>query len=278
MTSRQDHARETICVISDGSGITAERVLHAALAQFHGVEAAPDVVSHVSDARQIAQAVEETAARRGLIVYTLVEAGLRNAMAACASETGVPAVDVLGPLMHALTGFLASPPRGKAGLRLDRATSEHYRRLEAVSFTVTHDDGLGIDGLDQAQIVIVGPSRTSKTPLSAYLAHTRGLKVANVPLALGLEPPAMLRAIPQHRIVGLTMNSRVLAAIREKRALDMGAAEVTYAALPHVQEELRFCHAIYRTPPEWPVIDVTGKSIEEVAAAVCALTVDAPVP
>ncbi len=263
-----------IFIISDATGVTAERVIQATLAQFHGTDVRVTLVPDVRSAAQLQEVIAAAARVGGLVAYTLVENELRNEVAARANEASVPTVDILGPLMHALGDFLAAAPSRRAGLRFDKAGTEHYRRLEAVSFTVKHDDGLGLGEIDRADIVIVGPSRTSKTPLSAYLAHERGVRVANVPLALGLTPPPELKALPAHRVVGLTMNARVLSLLRETRARESGAPDIEYAQLDHVQRELRFCHELYRTPPVWPVIDVTSKSIEEVATAVCAETID----
>jgi len=125
--------------------------------------------------------------------------------------------------------------------------------------------------LDQADVVLVGPSRTSKTPLSVYLAHTRGLKVANVPLVLGIDPLKHLEELARPCVVGLTMNPQVLSRLRLVRQEHMGASDIQYAGLDDVRRELRFCHQVYRRHPMWIVIDVTGKAIEEVAASICTL-------
>ena len=145
-----------------------------------------------------------------------------------------------------------------------------------MSFTVRHDDGLNLSSIHEADIVITGPSRTSKTPISVYLAHTRGLKVANVPLALGVEPFKKLSELRPRQVVGLTMRAGVLAEVRRERLKDVGNPNIDYAQISFVERELRHCHQVYRRPPPWTVVDVTGKSIEEIAVEICALTVDAP--
>jgi regulator of PEP synthase PpsR (kinase-PPPase family) len=254
--------------------MTAERVLRATLAQFPDVKVVLEVAAEVRRTEQIAAIVAQARRRRGLIAYTLVDAALRDALAARAHEAGVTTVDLLGPLVNALSGFHSTVPLGQPGL-FDRADAEHSRRLDAVGFTVRHDDGLGLSDLPQADLVIVGPSRTSKTPLCAYLAHTRGLKVANVPLALGVEPPAILKQLDPARVVGLSMNAHDLASVRRQRLPEIGA-DIQYADTSFVQRELRYCHELYRRSPVWRVVDVTARSIEEVASAVCALTLDAP--
>ncbi|MBI4600552.1 MAG: kinase/pyrophosphorylase [Planctomycetes bacterium] len=259
-------------MLSDATGATAQRIVRAALAQFGGREMVVDLVSEVTTVEEIRRAVKKTAKLRGLIAYTLVETGLRSEIASLANEAGVATVDLLGPLMSALGDHLTAEPAHKPGL-FRQPGEEHYQRLEAVSYAVRHDDGQCLHELPTADIVIVGPSRTAKTPISVYLAHTRGLKVANVPLALGLEPPEELKALPPRQVVGLTMNANVLSRIREERLKQMGSPDIEYAGLDHVKRELERCHEVYRRPPAWAVIDVTGKSIEEIAGSICAAAV-----
>jgi len=177
--------------------------------------------------------------------------------------------------MAALSEYLTTTPAHRAGLFAE-PSREHYRHLEAMSFTVRHDDGLNPSDLGLADLVLVGPSRTSKTPLSVYLSHTRGLRVANVPIALGVEPLDTLKELSPGYVAGLTMHAGVLALVRRERLQGMGNPDIQYAQKTHVESELRFCHEYYRKAPGWPVIDVTNKSIEEIAVEVCALTVDSP--
>ncbi|MBN1443681.1 MAG: kinase/pyrophosphorylase, partial [Planctomycetes bacterium] len=212
-----------------------------------------------------------TRRRKGLIAYTLVSSTLRGEVASRANEAGVESVDLIGPLITSLSSFLTASPAQRPGI-FTQPGGEHYERLEAVSFTVRHDDGLAIDEVALADIVITGPSRTAKTPISVYLAHTRGLRVANVPLAVGVDPPEELRRLPPGRVIGLTLSATVLAEIRRQRLRDMGSPEIEYAQLAFVEKELRHCHEVYRRPPPWPIVDVTSKSIEEIAGEICSLT------
>jgi len=277
MASSKTSESKYVCVISDATGATAERVVRATLAQFEDVEVTLELVRDVKSVEQLREIVARTKARKGLVAYTLVEPGLRNEIVSLANEAGVITVDLMGPLMTTLSNFLTAEPKRRPGL-FSPPGEEHYKHLESVSFTVRHDDGLNIDTLQQADLVIVGPSRTSKTPLSVYLAHTRGLKVANIPLALGVQPFEELRRLGPGQVVGLTMRADVLSQVRRQRLKDLGTEELSYADLSHVEKELHFCHEVYRTPPPWPVVDVTAKSIEEIAAEVCALTVDSRSP
>lgn len=264
-----------LCAISDASGATAERVVAATLAQFPDVKVDVDLAHHVRTAEEVRRAVEKTRARGGIIVYTLVEPELRREVVACANEAGVATFDLLGPFMTLLSGFLAREPLRRPGAS-SQALREEHARLDAVAFAVRHDDGLSPQDFPHADLVIVGPSRTSKTPLSVYLAHNRVLKVANVPVALGLPLLPGLKDLGPRRAVGLTMRADLLAEVRRSRLKDLGPVGIAYAEKSHVEEELRYAHELYRSPPAWPVVDVTAKSIEEIAAEVCALTVDAP--
>ncbi len=267
-----------ICAVSDASGATAERVVSATLAQFPDVKVDVDLVSNVRTVEEVRKAVEKTRARRGIIVYTLVESALRREIVSLANEAGVVSLDLIGPLLTLLGQFLAREPLLRPGAP-SRALREEHARLDAITFAVRHDDGLSPHDLPLADVVIVGPSRTSKTPLSVFLAQDRSLKVANVPVALGLPLLPGLKELGPRRVVGLTMRADLLAEVRRWRLKELGQARqvgIPYAEIRHVEEELRYCHELYRSPPAWPVVDVTAKSIEEIAAEVYAATVDAP--
>lgn len=257
-----------VCVVSDATGGTAERVVRATLAQFPNSEVTLDVTSDVLTAEQVRAAVDSTNARSGLIAYTLVDPSLRREMALLANEAGVATVDLLGPLMTALGELLTATPVNQPGLYTD-PDAGHRQRLAAVAFTADHDDGQRAHELEEADVVILGPSRCSKTPLSVYLAHTRALKVANVPLVLGIEPFAAVERLTRPCVVGLTMNAEGLSRLRLVRQEQLGAGEIRYAGLDLVRRELHFCHEIYRRHANWLVVDVTGKAIEEVAANIC---------
>ena len=277
MASSKTSEPKYVCVISDATGATAERVVRATLAQFEDVDVTLELVRDIKSVDQIREVVARTKARKGLMAYTLVEPALRSEIVSLANEAGIITVDLMGPLMTSLSNFLTAEPKRRPGL-FSPPGEEHYKHLESVSFTVRHDDGLNLGTIHLADLVIVGPSRTSKTPLCVFLTHTRGLKVANVPLALGVEPFEALRRLAPGQVVGLTMRADVLSQVRRQRLKDLGTEELNYAGLSHVEKELHFCHEVYRTPPPWPVVDVTAKSIEEIAAEVCALTVESRSP
>ena len=182
----------TILVISDATGETAEKVVRAALRQFNVGVTSIDLrfYSHLRNTEQLDAVVAEAAEAKGLMVFTIVSADLREALGRRCEAVGVPSVDLIGTLMGTLAGFLSLQPRGVPGL-LHTVSNEYYRRMEAIEFTVKNDDGRDPANLPKADLILVGISRTSKTPLSTFIAQ-KGFKVANVPLVLDIPPPLEL--------------------------------------------------------------------------------------
>jgi regulator of PEP synthase PpsR (kinase-PPPase family) len=262
-----------IFVLSDGSGQTGKRVLEAALLQFD--RAAMVVrIPYVATVAEVQEVVAEAARRRGMIVYTMVAVDMRQALYIAATEHGVIAVDLLGGLLSKLQDFFQRTPWGRPGL-LHQSDDEYVARVDAMEFTVRHDDGQAVEDLPIADIVLVGASRTSKTPVSFYLAY-RGWKVANVPLVLGVEPPETLYRLDPRAVVGLTIDPERLAVIRRARLKHLGVeAGSAYAELSHIRDELRYVMNLCRAYG-WPVIDVTGKAVEETANEVINLVMPPP--
>jgi regulator of PEP synthase PpsR (kinase-PPPase family) len=193
----------------------------------------------------------------------LVALDLRQALHIAATDYGVIAVDLLGGLLSKLQDFFHRTPWGRPGL-LHQGDEGYIERVDAMEFTVQHDDGQNVEELSNADVVLVGPSRTSKTPVSFYLAY-RGWKVANVPLVLGVDPAEMVSRLDPHAVVGLTIDPEHLAAIRRARLQHLGLKEGSaYADLTHIREELDYCLNLCRAYG-WPLIDVTGKAVEETA-------------
>lgn len=261
-----------IYVASDATGGTGERVVRSALTQFSTSKLSVQAVPRIQTPTQVRELVAQAAERHALIAYTFVSIDLRNEIALSANERRVVAIDLLGPLLTALSRFFTATPLYATDLLYNEPSEEHYRHLDATTFTVRHDDGQGLRDLEEADVVIVGPSRTCKTPLSVYLAYTRGLKVANVPLALGVEPCVELKRLSAGNVVATTMQVELLARVRGERQANLGASDIVYSDPRHVARELEYCHRLYRSHPNWSVIDVTGRAIEEIAAQVFALT------
>jgi len=256
---------KTIFIISDATGETADRVVHAALLQFSHIPVTLRTYTRVRLEDEMRRIVEKAAEMHALVVFTVVNAPHRELLWSLCDQFNVEAVDLIGALMAKLQGYLAAQPSGVPGL-LHTLSEEYFRRVEAVEFTVKNDDGREPRNLPKADLALVGISRTSKTPLSTFLAQ-KGYKVANVPLVLDLPPPTELEAILPERVYALTIQPDALVKIRLERLRQMGMpADSSYAERDHIKREIAYAQEIFRRHPSWPVIDVTGKAIEETAA------------
>ena len=258
-----------VFAISDATGTTAERVLQAALTQFEGADVNITRYGGVRSLEHVRRIFDEADASQGIIVHTLVSSELRRAVFTEGRERGVATIDLMGPLLARLTSLLATAPRSEPGLF--RPFDDGYlNRIEAIRFTVNHDDGRNTDELALADMVLVGVSRTCKTPVSMYLA-TQGWRVANVPLILGLEPPAELFGLPKRRVVALMVEPERLAMLRRARLERLGTSSKGYADLRGVQQEVVYAYQVLDRRPDWPIVDMTAKSIEEAATEVVSL-------
>jgi regulator of PEP synthase PpsR (kinase-PPPase family) len=256
-----------IDVLSDSTGETAEKVVRAALLQFP--QAGTQIRLHTRvRTNEVARPVVERCAREGaLLVFTVVSPELREFVHGMTAELKVEAIDVIGALIGKLGIFLEREPINLPSALLP-LSDEYFRRIEAVEFAVKSDDGKEPRNFKKADIVLVGVSRTSKTPLSTILAQ-RGLRVANLPLVLGVNPPPELFEAPQDRIVGLTIGIEQLCEIRQARLRQLGMPSATnYAVREHVRQELDFASTLFKKHPEWHVVDVTGRAIEETAVII----------
>lgn len=252
-------------VISDATGDTAERIVRAAVMQFGDTPVNVRVYSRVRLESEVEEIIERAAEIHALLVFTVVNQEERDLFMRHLDRHNVAWVDLMGGLMSKLGSFLSSTPKGVPGL-LHVIGEDYFRRIEAVEFAVKNDDGADPRNLAKADLVLVGISRTSKTPLSTYLAQ-KGLKVANVPLVLNIDPPEELNEVDDRKIYGLMIRPDSLVRIRQARLSHLGMPEDTsYGTRNHVQEEIDFSRKIFRAHPNWPVLDVTNKAIEETAA------------
>jgi regulator of PEP synthase PpsR (kinase-PPPase family) len=262
-----------IFVISDATGETAEKVVRAALLQFTSVPVELRMYTRVRLEAEMRSIVARARQLHALVVFTVVSTSHREILRRLCDEENVDAVDLIGTLMAKLSGFLGAQPKGVPGL-LHTIGDEYFRRIEAVEFTVRNDDGREPRNLPKADLVLVGVSRTSKTPLSTFLAQ-KGLKVANVPLVLGIEPPHELFEIDQEKIFGLTIKAEALLQIRQARLKHLGMpSDTSYGTRDHITEEIAYAQALFRKQPSWPVIDITGKAVEETAADILRIKKD----
>lgn len=258
-----------VYIVSDATGATGHRVVQAALAQFGAADVTLEVRPGVRETEQVQQLVREAAQAGGTIVHTLVVPELRALMVAEGREHHVVTIDLMGPLVARLSECLELAPEARPGI-LRQLDEDYLHRIEAIDFAVRHDDGRNPDDLTQAELVLVGVSRTSKTPISIFLAY-RGWRVANVPIIADLEPPPILRLVDRSKILAVTIDPERLVLLRKARANRMGiGSSRSYASLEHVRRELDWADLLIRRE-RWATVDVTNKSIEECAAEIIAL-------
>ncbi|KAK1557867.1 hypothetical protein Q3G72_033367 [Acer saccharum] len=275
-------AGKSIYMISDGTGWTVEHSVNAALGQFEhclvdrGCAVNTHLFSGIDDVEQLMGIIKQAAKEGAMVAYTLADPSMAESAEQACKIWGIPSTDILGPITEAIASHLGvSPsglPRGAPGRNFP-LSDEYFKRIEAIEFTIKQDDGALPKNLIKADIVLAGVSRTGKTPLSIYLAQ-KGYKVANVPIVMGVELPKTLFQVDPEKVFGLTVNSVVLQAIRRARAKSLGfGAEVrsNYSEMDYVREELEFAGRIFAQNPAWPIIEVTGKAIEETAAVVLRL-------
>jgi regulator of PEP synthase PpsR (kinase-PPPase family) len=256
-------------VISGGRGHTAKLLLQSALAQFPGSEVEIVQQTGIREPSAAVQIVRQAAADGAMICHSLVAPKVRQALEAEVRRLAVPCIDALGPAIALLGDHLHTVPRGRAGL-LYELRHEQLDRMDAVDFTLAHDDGQGIADLEQADVVLVGASRTSKSVTSFYLAY-RGIRAANVPLIRNQPPPEKLSQLSPQRVIGLTMNAAHLETIRQSRLERMSRIPVpNYADLPGIRAELRAIRELM-SRNGWECIDVSYKATEEVAEQVIEL-------
>ncbi len=260
-------------VISDATGETAEKVVRAALLQFSNVPVVIRMFTRVRLEQEMRQIAARAHRESALVVFTVVSTTHREMLRRMCDEENVEWVDLIGALMAKLSSFLGAQPRGVPGL-LHTIGDEYFRRVEAVEFTVRNDDGREPRNLPKADLILVGISRTSKTPLSTFLAQ-KGFKVSNVPLVLGIPPPPELFQIDQEKIFGLTIRAEELLRIRQNRLKHLGmAADTNYAQRDHISQEIAYAQTIFRQNPAWPIMDITGRAVEETAADILRLKKD----
>lgn len=255
-----------IFVVSDSIGETAELVARAAVSQFNSGHVEIRRFPHVDSADAINEVIDQARQQKTIIAYTIIVPELRDHTRRAAEAAGVPGVDIMGPMMDALSLVIDVKPKLKPGL-IHKLDEDYFRRIEAVEFAVKYDDGKDPRGALRADVVLVGVSRTSKTPVSMYLAHRR-LKVANIPLVPEVPPPQEILLIPPGKVVGLTVSPEQLHSIREERLKTIGLrADANYANLERILQELEYADSVFKKLG-CPVVDVTNKAVEETAVRV----------
>lgn len=252
-----------IFVISDGTGGTAEQMLRAALTQFFGTEVKIHRFPEVRTEEQVLEIVEEAVRVQSFIVHTVVSTDMRSRIADIGRLHNVETIDLMGPLLAQLTYQFSDAPSGRPGL-FRKLNKEYFQRIEAMEFAFRHDDGQRAKELNKADLVLIGVSRTFKTPLSIYLAF-KGWLVGNIPIISDIPPPTSMFDLPEGKVFCLTTNANHLSVLRSVRHEHLGGATGDYAKVDYIRKELAYANRIFRKRPDWPVIDVTKKPIEEIA-------------
>ncbi len=261
-----EEKQPVVFVVSDSVGETADIVARAAVSQFNSGNIDIRRVAFVNNQAHIAEIVREARDAPGIIAYTIVLPELKDALTSEAGKQGVPVVDVLGPMIDSIVKLTGHAPKMKPGL-LHRLDKNYFRKVEAIEFAVKYDDGKDPRGITRADVVIIGVSRTSKTPLCMFLAH-KSVKAANVPLVPEVSPPQEIFNLSKNRVIGLTIKPELLNEIRQERLKTLGLKSgADYASLERILTELDYADGIMRKAG-CPVIDVSNKAVEETASKV----------
>lgn len=256
----------TVYILSDSIGETGEQVARAAISQFNPEKYDIRRFPYITEKNQIVEVFQEAENENSIIIYTMVIRELRNFIIQMGSDLNIPVVDLMTPALDALENVLGYEPKRESGL-IRKLDEKYFKKVEAVEFAVKYDDGKDTRGIKKADIVLVGVSRTSKTPLSMYLAH-KHFKVANVPLVPEVPAPYEIFAKDVKRVFGLIANPFKLNEIRQERLKSLGLSNnANYASLDRIKLELEYSQEIMKKL-NCTVIDVSNKAVEETAGIV----------
>lgn len=256
-------------LLSDSTGETLENIAKAALAQYDDVDMQRHFWPMVRSEAHLERILAEISQNPGLVLYTLVNPEIRRTLESRCRAMGLPAVAPLDPVNHALSSLLGQEAKARPG-RQHTLDAAYFARVDAIQFTIAHDDGIGAEDWEDSDIVLAGVSRSSKTPTSIYLAN-RGYKTSNIPIVVESPPPPELFTLKHPLVVGLTTSADRLVQIRRNRLLSLNQQpETAYVDQESVAREIAFARRMF-ADNGWPVIDVTRRSIEETAAAIIQL-------
>ena len=259
-------------LISDATGETLNTVARAAAAHYADYQPLEHIYALVRTPRQLQRVLREIERQPGIVLFTIVDQPLRAELEEHCARLSIPCISILDPVIASLASYLNAVSRPQIG-RQHALTAEYFRRIDALNFTMLHDDGQNVAEIEKAEVVLIGISRTSKTPTSIYLAN-RGVKTANVPIVPGIPLPPELTAATHPLIIGLVASAERIAQIRRHRLLTLKEhRETAYVDRMAITEELVYMRKVC-TARNWPIIDVTRRSIEETAAAILNLMAD----
>ncbi|MBE0427120.1 MAG: kinase/pyrophosphorylase [Nitrospirae bacterium] len=264
---RSTSKRKIIYLVGEGTGETISKIARAALAQFYRENVLVKTFFLVKDEQYISRIIKHAAEDDALVAFSVVQPNLRDYLIREANRYGIKAIDVIGNFIIQLSIFLKEKPLEIPG-RQYILDEDYFRRIEAINFAVKHDDGKLPQGLKDADLILIGLSRTGKTPLSTYLAN-QGWKVANVPVHPDMDTPSELFQLDQRKIFGLIINIESLVKLREARLEQLGlGSNAKYADPVQVADEIEWSKEFFKNNRRWRVVDVSNKAIEEVAAGI----------
>ncbi len=257
-------------LVSDATGETLITVARAAAAQYARVAPIEHIYPLVRTSKQLERVINEIEAAPGVVLYTLLDRELTDRLEAKCREFGIPYLSILGPVLTLFQSYLGAESTRRIGAQ-HTLNADYFKRIDALNYTMLHDDGQHTDDLEHADVVLVGVSRTSKTPTSIYLAN-RGVKTANVPLVPNMPLPPQLDRLTAPLVVGLHASPERIIQIRQNRLLGLNVHndDDLYVDRQAVTEEIAFSRRLC-AKHNWPIIDVTRRSIEETAAAIMTL-------
>lgn len=258
--------KPVVFIVSDSVGETADLVTRAAVSQFGSATVDLRRFPRVDDPQAVNEVVAAALRQPTLIVYTIIVPEVRQHLKALVEQHNIAAVDIMGPMLESLERLVGSPPLLEPGA-VHKLDADYFQRVEAVEFAVKYDDGKDPRGFLRADVVLLGVSRSSKTPVSMYLAHRR-IKVANLPLVPEVPLPKELFLVPPHRVVGLRVSPEKLHSIREERIKTIGLrSDANYSNMERILLELNYAEEVFKKVG-CPVVDVTNKAVEETAVRV----------
>lgn len=257
----------TVYIISDGTGETAATMIRAAIVQYASKDIQIVRCKNVRTDAQVDSVIDEAAEADAIVIHTVVSPALRLRIAESAASKNLKQVDLLGPLLIGLDTYFDVHSPAQAGL-LRSVDTRYFKRIEAIEYTVKNDDGKNLANLDDADIILVGISRTSKTPLSIFLSH-KGWKVANIPLVVDQPLPEQIFAVDQRKIIGLIIDADSLSRIRRNRLEKFGQDPGgEYARASYIDREIQYAQEIFKKNRKWPVFNVTERALEETATEI----------
>ena len=260
-------------LVSDSTGETLITVARAVAAQYANVTPVEHVYPLVRSQKQLDRVLSEIEESPGIVLFTLLEKDLVGRLEAKCQAINVPSLSIIGPVMQLFQAYLGAPTTGRVGAQ-HTLNAEYFKRIDALNYTMMHDDGQHVEGLEEADVILVGVSRTSKTPTSIYLAN-RGIRTANVPLVPGIPIPRQLESLKKPLVVSLHATPERLIQVRQNRLLSIGAGSGNddYIDRQAVADEVAFARRLC-AKFNWAQLDVTRRSIEETAAAILKLFTD----